>query len=86
MIPIRLDRLDVQNRRPLMNYAGYNDSWTSVKVKDQFRGWQWGEGSYYDWCDENCSDSYNIVKYDSDTIQGRFKNPQDAMWFAMRWS
>lgn len=74
--------------RPLMNYVLFNDkSWTTVKIKDRFAGaWCWGEGPYYDWCDEHCSDFYNIVKYSHTTIQGRFKSATDATAFLLRWS
>lgn len=73
--------------RPLMNYAGYNSSWTTVEINDVFDGsWEWGKGPYYDWCDENCSDDYNIVKYGKRTIYGRFKNKEDAVMFKLRWA
>lgn len=82
-----LERYEIENRRPLMNYTGYSaKSWTVVEVTDRSGGWTWGEGEYYDWCDANCSDSYNIVKYNHRTIYGRFQNPADATAFALRWA
>lgn len=75
-----------QARRPLMNYSGYSDRWTSVEIDDQYAGsWQWGRGPYYDWCDENCTDYYNIVKYDRNKIWGRFRSEKDAMLFKLKW-
>ena len=77
--------ITLEQRRPLMNYTDYSaKSWTVVEVPDS-SGWVWGEGKYYDWCDANCSDSYNIVKYNYKTIVGRFQNPADATAFALRW-
>lgn len=78
----------VQEKRPLMNYAGFHQqSWTTVEIPDQFaKHWCWGEGPYYDWCDANCSDCYNIVKYSKGTIYGRFKNKDDAVLFKLSWS
>jgi len=82
-----LERDEIHRSRPLMNYSGFSDRWTSVEVGDQFAGsWQWGQGPFYDWCDENCTDMYNIVKYDRNTVYGRFRNPADATAFALRWS
>ncbi len=73
--------------RPLMNYTGYSDTWTCVEIKDRYASnWQWGKGPYYDWCDDNCKDVYNIVKYDRNTVYGRFRNPADATAFALRWT
>ena len=73
--------------RPKMNYTGYSDKWTCVEVTDRYAGtWQWGHGPYYDWCDDNCTDCYNIVKYSRNTIYGRFRNPVDAVMFKLRWS
>ena len=74
--------------RPKMNYAGFNQqTWTTVEIDDQFyQHWQWGEGPYYDWCDENCTGPYNIVKYCKTTVCGRFKNAEDATAFMLRWS
>lgn len=77
---------EVQKYRPKMNYTGYDSKWITVEVDDDFAGqWQWGQGPYYDWCDENCLDDYNIVKYNRNTIYGRFRNPADAMMFVLRW-
>jgi len=76
-----------QENRPLMNYVDYDRNWTTVEIKDQFAGsWQWGEGPYYDWCDKTCKDKYNIVKYNRNTIYGRFKNAGDALMFKLKWS
>lgn len=73
--------------RPKMNYTGYSDKWTCVEVTDRYAGnWQWGHGPYYDWCDDNCTGDYNIVKYDRNSIHGRFRNASDAMMFKLKWS
>ena len=73
--------------RPLLNYSGFSDRWTSVEIADQFaERWQWGQGPYYDWCDNNCTDMYHVVKHSRDTIHGRFRNPADATAFALRWT
>lgn len=78
---------EIQDQRPKMNYVDFTDSWTSVAIDDRFYGsWQWGAGPYYDWCDENCRDKYNIVKYRTREIIGRFKDPADAVMFKLRWS
>lgn len=72
----------------LTEHPGTNGiSWTTVEVTDRYAGqWQWGKGPYYDWCDENCTNGYNIVKYTKSTICARFKSPEDAALFALRWS
>jgi len=73
--------------RPLLNYSGFSDQWTTVKIADQFaERWQWGQGPYYDWCDNNCTDMYHVVKHSRYTIHGRFRNPADATAFALRWA
>jgi len=78
---------EVRQQRPKMNYTGVDSKWTSVEVTDRYAGtWQWGAGPYYDWCDDNCTDDYNIVKYSRDTIYGRFRSAKDAMMFVLRWS
>ena len=78
--------MKIEDRRPLMQYAAYNSSWITVEIVDRFSGqWCWGEGPYYDWCDANCVEFYNIVKYNRNTIHGRFKNAKDATAFALRW-
>lgn len=80
-------RAGIHARRPLMNYTGYSDRWTSVEIDDHYAGsWQWGQGPYYDWCDDNCTDSYNIVKYDRNKIWGRFRSDKDAVAFKLRWA
>lgn len=77
----------VRQYRPLMNYAGYDSKWTTVEINDRFAGsWEWGKGPYYDWCDDNCADDYNLVKYGRDTIYGRFKSAKDAAMFALKWT
>ena len=78
---------EIQGQRPKMNYVDFSDTWTSVPIDDQFyEQWQWGKGPYYDWCDANCRDKYNIVKYRSREIIGRFRDPADAVMFKLRWS
>lgn len=73
--------------RPKMNYTGYDSKWVTVEIDDCFAdSWQWGGGPYFDWCDDNCTDDYNIVKYDRRTIHGRFRNPADAVMFKLVWS
>lgn len=82
-----MDKSLTHQKRPLMNYTGYSDRWISVEIPDQFAGsWCWGEGPYYDWCDANCLDCYNIVKYNHRTIYGRFRSAQDALMFKLSWS
>jgi hypothetical protein len=77
----------IKEKRPLMNYTGYSDKWYTVEIADQFAGhWSWGEGPYYDWCDDNCSEFYNIVKYSHRTIHGRFRNAHDALMFKLKWA
>lgn len=78
----------VQKNRPLMDYTTFSpESWTTVEIEDRYAGsWQWGGGPYYDWCDTNCIDKYNIVKYSHRTIHARFKSQQDAMMFKLKWS
>lgn len=84
---VKVEQMTSEQRRPLMNYSGFSDrSWTVVKVPDPFPGWSWGEGEFYDWCDAHCSDQYNIVKYERNTVYGRFKSASDATMFAMRWA
>lgn len=82
------ERDEVQKQRPKMNYVGYSDkTWTTVEVNDRFAGtWQWGAGPYYDWCDDCCTDDYNIVKYNRNTIHGRFRSAKDAVMFKLVWS
>lgn len=81
-------RAEIQAQRPLMNYVAYeSQTWISVEIVDHYaQNWQWGCGPYFDWCDDNCSDKYNIVKYSRDTIYGRFKSEKDATLFALRWA
>jgi hypothetical protein len=83
-----LERYEIEQRRPLMDCVTYSDkSWTTVELQDCHSGaWQWGEGEYYNWCDANCTDKYNIVKYKHQTIVGRFKSAADATAFVLRWS
>ena len=78
----------VRQQRPKMNYTGYSDkTWTTVEVQDRNTGsWQWGQGLYFDWCDDHCIADYNIVKYSRDTVLGRFQNPKDAVMFKLKWS
>jgi len=77
----------VRQHRPKMNYTGYSDKWTCVEIDDRFAGhWQIMSGPYFDWCDDNCTDCYNIVKYSHGTIYGRFRNPADAVMFKLKWS
>lgn len=79
---------EVRQHRPKMNYAGFNQqTWTTVEVMDRNAGsWQWGQGLYFDWCDDHCIADYNIVKYSRSTVLGRFQNPKDAVMFKLRWS
>lgn len=73
--------------RPKMNYAGYNNSWITVEIKDRFaESWQVMAGPYFDWCDDYCEDDYNIVKYNRNTVHGRFRNAKDAVLFKLKWS
>ena len=81
------EMMEIQDQRPNMNYVDYDSKWTSVVINDEFyTNWQWGKGPYYDWCDANCRDKYNIVKYKTREIIGLFKDPADAVMFKLRWS
>lgn len=83
-----LERYEIEQSRPLMCYVTFDSkTWTTVEINDRFDGsWEWGKGPYYDWCDANCSDKYNIVKYGRRTIYGRFRSAKDAIMFKLKWS
>lgn len=59
----------------------------TIRIHDQFKGnWMWGQGPYFDWCEENCKGSYRINKYSHSTIDAEFESERDLNWFIMRWS
>jgi hypothetical protein len=57
-----------------------------VEIQDHLKSYTWNENPYADWCREHCSNEWDILKYTSKTITGKFENENDATAFALRWT